>query len=217
MPKLTYTPNDTRYDVPPGTYVVKFLRAKDRPPFDGVSRFSKQPSTDPRLEWEFEVLEGPQKGQIIGWTTGSAPRGPKSNCWKMVRWLLGRAPNPAEEVDTDQYVGRLFRVVWEVNPESEAGNCHIAHMEPAQAAAGAHAAPNGPRRQGPPPRPAAPAAPAPSRFYVADRGEQLWTREEVQALLEQTQKHPRDLEVVPEGGSEWKAAAEFGFTDPLPF
>jgi hypothetical protein len=212
--KLVYQPS--QFDVPEGDYLGKFQGTEERPGFGEKSRFGK--GDEKRLEWKFEVLTpGDHRGKTLSWITGQVPT-PKSNCLKMLKWLLGRMPNPAEEVDVSQFLGKAYEIAWEVNPESESGNCHIARLKPAALPPGPAAAPAAPPpRPGPPPRPQAPSAPPPERFYLADRGEQLWTRQEVQAWLEQTQKHPRDLEVVPEGGSEWKPATEYGFTDPLPF
>jgi hypothetical protein len=228
VPQFTYQPRDKKYDVPEDTYRVKFLGSKDRPPFDGPSRFGK-PNNDPRLEWEFEVVEGPQAGKIISQTTGSSPAHPKSGCYKMVRGLLGRKPEPGEPIDTDVFRGRLYEVRWEENPESESGNLHIAEMKPlASGPACPPAQPvaqppaQQPARKGPPPRPANAAPPAAEPepngvFYCAETGEQAFSFHELQTWISANARDIKTLEVAKEGEAEWKSAAAFGFKDRVPF
>jgi hypothetical protein len=232
MPRIPYNPGDSQFGLPEGDYRVRFLRTEGRPPYDGPSKFSKTPSTEPRLEWFFEVLEGPFKGKTLTWTTGTLAGNPKSNCFKMLRWLLGRNPAPGESVDTDSYVGWVYDVEWRVNPDSDKGNCRMEHMRlamaPTHPAAPAPAPANGipapPPRQGPPPRPGRPPAPAaappPARYWVqvAEDGEaQEMDLAELTHHVQSTYKDAKDVPVCQVGTEEWKTAADFGCESAVPF
>jgi hypothetical protein len=138
MPRITYDDQkspEQLFGVPPGSYLAKFVGTEDKPPFDGPSRYGKARTNEPRLAWHFEVVEPVEhKGKRFTQGSGSIPSGPKATFTKMLKGLLGRLPVKGEDIDTDSYIGRLYRVEVEVNPESDSGNFHIAYMSPAQGA-----------------------------------------------------------------------------------
>jgi hypothetical protein len=152
MAKLIYNPGESDYDVPAGTYRTRFDGCRDVDTSKFASKFGRD---DPRIEWRFKVLAGPFAGKFITWMTGTNPASPKSNAYKMLRWLLGHMPSPGEGLDPAEYVGRTYEVEWEVNPESEKGYLHIARLKeiagveaqaaPAAPAANGAAAGGGPR------------------------------------------------------------------------
>jgi hypothetical protein len=225
MSRIKYQP-DQKSDVPPGVYACRFTGTKDRPPFEG-SKFGKD--NEPRMEWFFEVLEGPQRGKLINWTTGTNPASTKSNCFKVLRWLLGRPPNPGEDVETDNFKGRCYEVSWEVNPESETGNLHIVHVrhlpdaETRLAARASQPAP-APAPDGPPPRrqpaPAQPAEKGERLFWVETgktEGAEKMSESAVYAWLKaHPNMDPKKVEVCVVGEREWKTAADYGL-ESLPF
>jgi hypothetical protein len=229
--KFNYQPSDSKYDVPQGTYLVKFVALRDRH-FDQPSKFG---GDGPRHEWEFEVLEGPQRGKVVAKTTGTDPTSPKSGCFKMLKGLLGRPPDPGEHIDTDAYVGRLYEVEWEPNPDSPQKNLSIMGLRPHRGAAPqpppagqpAPAVSNGttapPPRQGPPPRKAQAAAPPPARrFYVYttqdDSGDPVTMDEkELQDYVHTSQRAPGTVTVCAVGEDEWKTALDYGVKDQIPF
>jgi hypothetical protein len=212
VPKFTYQPSESRYDVPEGTYRARFAGTKERK-FDTPGKFG---DNGPRLEWSFEVLDGPQKGKQLSWTTGADPSSPKSNCFKLLKWLLGRAPAPGEDIDTEAYRGMAYEIDWEVNPNSESGNFHIARMKQAPAPA-APAAP-APPQHGPPPR--RPAAPPATRFWVqvSEDGEaQEMDEKELHDYVQTSQRAPDTVPVCRVGEEEWQTAAHYGVRDQIPF
>lgn len=217
MAQISYQPSEQKWDVPEGVYSARFLGEEKRPPYDGPSRFKSAPSTEPRYEWKFEITEGPARGKVIAWTTGSSPASPKSNCFKMVKWLLGRAPAPGEVVDTASFVDRLYEVTWELNPDSEMGNCRIAHLKllsvgsapasptparPAPAPASARPAPG--RANAPPPKPVI-------QWWVDDGEEvQLRPESDVQQFVDAGKGEAIKLMAANQEGG-WKTPAEVGF------
>jgi hypothetical protein len=213
MPRFTYQPAESKYDAPEGTYRVKFVGSRERR-FGKPSKFG---GDGPRLEWEFEVVVGPCRGKTLSKTTGTDPSSPKSGCFKMLKGLLGRAPEPAEDVDTDQFVGREYEIDWEKNPESPDGNMHIARLKPVGAAPASPPRPALPPVRvetppGPPPRPA-----KVEKWYVDGCGEQLFDRDELQKWLDDNHRDPALVEVNRAGDLDWKFATNFGFTDETPF
>jgi hypothetical protein len=231
--KFNYQPPDSKYDVPQGTYVAKFIALRERH-FDQPSKFG---GDGPRHEWQFEVVEGPQRGKVVAKTTGTDPTSPKSGCFKMLKGLLGRPPDPGEDIDTDAYVGRLYEVEWEPNPDSPQKNLSIttlrpyrgAVQQPAPASApGAGPTPPGngaapPPRQGPPPRKApAAAAPPARRFYVYttqdDSGDPVTMDEkELHDYVHTSQRAPGTVTVCAVGEDEWKTALDYGIQDTIPW
>jgi hypothetical protein len=230
VPRFTYQPGESKFDLPEGTYRGKFLGCKERT-FDQPGKYG---DNGPRLEWSFEVIDGPEKGKVLSYTTGASPSSPKSNCFKMVKWLLSRAPAAGEDIDTEAYRGKVYEIDWEVNPNSEAGNCHVARMKlaavagsPGPTPAPASAAPTTPpangaapsTRQGPPPRKAAPPA---RRFYVYttqdDSGDPVTMDEkELQDYVHTSQRAPGTVTVCLMGEDEWKTALDYGVKDQIPF
>jgi hypothetical protein len=234
VPKFTYQPSESRYDLPEGTYRAAFDGTKERK-FDQPGKYGND---GPRLEWSFVVLDGPERGKTISWTTGADPSSPKSNCFKLLKWLLSRAPNPGEDIDTEAYRGKVYEIDWEVNPNSESGNFHIARMKLAAVAGSSTPAPavtparvempaNGTAapssRQGPPPRKApAAAAPPARRFYVYttqdDSGDPVTMDEkELHDYVHTSQRAPGTVTVCAVGEDEWKTALDYGIQDTIPW
>lgn len=225
MPQFTYHPGESKYDVLPGTYRVRYKGARDREPFKGPSKFGT-PSDEPRVEWQFEVQEGASLGKLVCWTTGTDPSSPKSNCYKVVRWLLGREPTAGEFIDTEACVGRLYELTWAKNPNSTSGNCWIEHLRLLDdTPASPFAKPAEPLRANggsPPPRKpnGHPALPWEGKKFWVDLGKgqpELTDGKDLQDWFQATGTEPANLDIAPEGGNEWRPASEFGFKQEIPF
>jgi hypothetical protein len=166
MPRFNYDDQkspEQLFGVPLGSYLAKFVGTEDKPAFEGPSRFKKGNPNEPRLAWHFEVVEPVEhKGKRFTQGSGSTPSGPKATFTKMVKGLMGRMPVKHEDIDTDAYIGRLYRVEVEVNPNSETDNFHIAYMTPHQGGAAPAMPTSAPKPPPPPPSRPAPAPPPPA-------------------------------------------------------
>jgi hypothetical protein len=85
---------------PPGNYTASFA---------GV-----EPVTNDQygagLRWKFQILYGPQAGQIASRTTGTNPT-MKNGCGRILAGLLGRELQVGEQIDISLLVGRTYLIV----------------------------------------------------------------------------------------------------------
>ncbi len=81
-------------------------------------------SNGPRLRFLF-LTSGREAGKTISQLTGTAAT-PKSNLARILTGLSGGEVSEQREVDLDEYVGKHFRVSWQLNPNSPSGNCYMA-------------------------------------------------------------------------------------------
>lgn len=219
MPKMTYGESTTLLEVPAGWYVAKFVGTEAREPIK-ESRFGNEGA--PRMGWLWEVTEGPHRGKKISQESG-VRASLKSTAMRMITGLSGGKIAVGQQVDTDGFVGNLYRVKVAVNDASDKGNLHVADVEPCEASTPAPPqAGNGRPAAGPPPRrqAAAPAAPPEPSFWVAksDAGDPVrMTLRELQEWVAAEHKDPKEVEVVREGEEEWKSAADFGVTSDIPW
>jgi hypothetical protein len=211
----------SEFDVPAGTYSVRFEGLVDKEPFEN-SRYARPGEPpEPRWGWRFRVLGGEQDGKVIEEVTGrKATR--KARLTQLLSWLMGGNLQPGTDVRVEDLVGRTYRLVWAPNPNSEKGNNHIAHLEPAAAggngAAAADAPPPPPRAK----RPATPAASEGAEFWV-DVGEGRppvkKSRSAVEEMIREGGLDADALQVQEVGkpATGWMRASECGFEGPIPF
>jgi hypothetical protein len=214
MPKMTYGESTTLLDVPAGWYVARFMGTEAREPIK-ESRFGNEGA--PRMGWLWEVTEGPHRGKKISQESG-VRASLKSTAMRMLTGLSGGKVAVGQQVDTDTFVGRLYRVKVAVNDASDKGNLHVADVEPYEAAAPAPApAGNGRPAAGPPPRrqAAAPAAPPETSYWVcqSDTGDPVsMSFREMEDWVRAEHRDPAEVQVCKGGEVEYKSAAHYGVT-----
>lgn len=222
---FTYSDNkspEEKFGVPCGSYVASFKGTEDRDDMD-MTKFGKK-GTQARMAWVFSVTEPAYlRGKVLEQGSGTSP-GAKSTFTKMLCALMGRVPQKGEQINLANYVGKQYRIEVAINPMSDAGNFHIAHMVPLDGGSPAPAAP--PSAAAPPPPPAppapprAPAPPAPPAPPAAASEPKYWASVDGKTELV-TGSHIREMvagKIVPptlpvmrenqEGG--WMTAAAFG-------
>jgi hypothetical protein len=203
--------NETRFDVPVGSYLATFLGVKER----------THEEYGPGLEWMFSVDSEPHRGKRVSRTTAPEPT-MKNSCGKMVLGLAGGAVPVGADFDPDMYVGRTYHVSVEAN--STGSGTRVAAV---MVAPGATPAP-APAPAGPPPRRVAQpapvsgiapvAAPVAQRQFYVDLGPGTrpdpnpWSETDVARWLNDPANTGKPLEVCPVGaGPEgWKPAADYG-------
>lgn len=215
--KLTMTEGAEKYGAPPGLYRAKFLGAKaDTHPEYGAG-----------LKWEFEVVDGPSAGKVIGRTTSPAPT-LKNGCGKMLQMLTGGTAALHQEFDLDQYVGRVFQVMVETN--STGTGTRVGSVMPTTGQPAAQ--PAAPAANRPAPPPSAHPAPAPPPPPPSSGAATYWVQTprmaapeqmdgaQLQALLD-TCKTQTDLDavrVMPGDQSRgWCKPGELGLKPSVPF
>lgn len=168
---ITY---DSKYDVEPGEYLAVFREQKDKDPFEN-SKFGG--GNEPRYGWQFEIVGppgSPMLGRIIEQNTGTNPT-KRSGLIRLLDMMVPGGIQPKQSVDPASFVGRLYRINWKVNPDSDKGNCYIAFL----AEVGADAATTPPPRtiipQGVPASPPVRPIPPPSQAAPPARQGQLVT------------------------------------------
>lgn len=104
--KLTYDPN--LYDLDDGIALAYFHR---------VDEFTADPRTAPKaasygpsLKWEFVCVDGPNSGKPASVLTANRPS-PKNSCLRMISGLAGKPIGEHEEIDTNRYLNRYYRIV----------------------------------------------------------------------------------------------------------
>jgi hypothetical protein len=230
MPLLEYG----GFGPPVGEYEVELVGTEERPPFENAtaSKWARKGPPQPRMAWLFKIIGPagcPQIGETIEQNTG-VRIGPKTKLMHLLTLLLGTKPNGG--IDPIKFVGRRYRLSWAVNPDSDNGNCHVAHLVPLPSgvppAARPAAPPPPPASSAPPPpppppavRPAAPPAPPPAEeSYWADLGSGtvLATWSEIHRYMAEQRKDPATFQVMrgdQSGG--WQPAGALGFNPDIPF
>jgi hypothetical protein len=211
MPEMVYGQSALGITVPAGWYVTKFVGTEDR----GVMKDSKFGKGDqPRMAWVFEVTDGERKGEKIAQETGTWA-GARTAAARIIAGLNGGPAAVGQTVNTDQFIGRAYRVKVAVNPDSEKGRLHVADIEVLAGGGSATGAATG---SAPPPRRPQPTRPAgvldPKQRYWIDTGgaeEVQGDTEAVQAYLRDNKLSAADLMLCPVGGIDWKPAKDFGF------
>src|SRR5262249_54168380 len=126
--------------------------------------------------WQWEITEGPAKGQIIGRITSDSPT-MRNSCGTLLSGLVGRPIRADEDIEPKDYVGHLYQVV--VSPSKENPErtyvTQVIPMKTSNGTSGATTTPQPPPRSpSPPPPPPKPAAPPgtegvpPPRYWVQD-------------------------------------------------
>jgi hypothetical protein len=217
---LTYEDKPQFADVPAGTYDVQLVGTEEAKPFDGPSRYGRA-NNGPRLLWRFRITAGERAGQDLVQFTG-AEVVQKSGLLRLLTMLLGRPLRKGEQIDPDTMKGFRFRAAWAINPDSEAGRCHIASLSPiSDLTPPANGA--APQATPPPPPPRKPLTPADvdgDFFWVVLEDGQppvLRDRASIEARIKEHSLDPRLLMLCPKGKQTWETAASLGFADPVPY
>ncbi len=244
MSVIVYDP--TKYEVAPGTYLCKFLGAKDREPFDGPGKFGRV-NNEPRLGWQFQIV-GPtgnaMLGKVIEQGTGTTPSR-KSGLVRLLNLMLGGIGlQPGQAIDPASFVGKTYQIQWSENPSSEKGNCWIASMmevfgsqaQPQTPTAAAPTSGSEPRvhttgtltnKGGPPPR--KPAAPAPTPAPDPLIGKKYWVERtagqdpvlmqdyEIKPWLNVQGRSSEEIPAILDGEDEWRTLAYYGYQPEIPF
>jgi hypothetical protein len=158
---------ESKYGAPVGVY---------RGPFQGTRQF--QPDGQPRvgrdgkplgpaIQWEWQIDDGPQCGQVIGRITSPEPT-TKNACGALLSGLVGRTLRPDEEVRPEDYVGQLYEIVVSQSRDNP-DRTYVTQVRPLNPLLASRSvstkfapsppAPPPPSVAGPPPPPAQPAAP----------------------------------------------------------
>jgi hypothetical protein len=105
-----FTKSESLYGAPADVYDVKFLGIEPMRD-NGAPRLGRDGKPmPPGVEWRFEIISGPHAGKLVTRITSTTPT-PKNACGTLLDGLLGRPVGIGEPVDTDAYVGKLFRAV----------------------------------------------------------------------------------------------------------
>jgi hypothetical protein len=218
MPSFKVSENKFGIKVPIGRYYCRFIGTEDRKPF------ADRP-TEQRMAWAWEILDGAQRGQRIEQESG-VEASMKTICLQVLCWLHGRQIRVDEQVETESRIGKTYWVSVGVNPKSDKGSLHVAHVDlvdgqPATSPSQAPAPPRPPQQSGPPPAPPAPPAPTVRMFWCLDAEGGVISmpvpEHEVQQFIDEQKKDPRTYSVCLQGGTEWKPAVDHGFTSKVPF
>lgn len=89
--------------VPAGTYIGPFLGVED-------VEADAQRGYGPGLKWLFQIAKGELAGQQATRITTAIPT-QKNACGRMLNGLLGRALQPGEAVDVQQFVGKTYLLI----------------------------------------------------------------------------------------------------------
>jgi hypothetical protein len=98
--------------VPPGQYRGKFA---------GCSKSKPHPDYGEGFVLDWTITAGKYAGERIGRVVGTRPT-VKNAFGKLLRGLLGRQPQPAEDVDLDVLVGKEY---WLMVEESDSGSTRV--------------------------------------------------------------------------------------------
>jgi hypothetical protein len=124
--KMTFT--ESQFEVPDGKYTAKFL---------GVTLREDKPGDKPRLgqdgkplppamTWDFEIQDQPHMGKKVDKLTGRVP-GPKNGCGKMLVAITDTILKSGAEIDTDQFIGKLYRITCQDSRVSESPGPVLLH------------------------------------------------------------------------------------------
>jgi hypothetical protein len=199
-------------NIPTGLYLCELSRVQETGPS------AKFPNGNPRLVFEFTILDGACKGKkavaFLGKTLLKNKEGRESNLVKWAR-MMG-VPDPEKGFDPDGMLNKRFNVMIELTPGTNGepprgwARSVIAANNPAPAAPPASAPPG----DGPPPDEATGPDPAAKWDYhdgakwVANQ-----TTAEVQQSIVINGLMAQALWVRPAGSKDAKKADDFGFTN----
>jgi hypothetical protein len=94
--------------VPVGTYTGSFAGTEAQPA-------NKELGYGPGLRWKFHIASGTQAGQSTGRVTGPTPS-PRNACGKLLSGLIGRALKEGEQINPDDYIGRMYMIIVAAGP-----------------------------------------------------------------------------------------------------
>lgn len=95
--------------VPPGQYVAKLTIRKEMPATNHQYSNGK-----PRFAWQFEVQQGEFTGKAVSaWTETTLTS--QNSLGKLIARMLGRPMRSGEEIDIDEFVGRMYSIIVEFN------------------------------------------------------------------------------------------------------
>lgn len=208
--------------IPVGQYVGRFLGFRDQPPpmpgqKGGVGRNGAV--LPPGYIWEWEIIDGPERGKIADRLTGKQPT-PKSACAAVAAAVSGVMFEEGRSIPFEQFVGKIYRFNMEPREMSDGTRVSVLGLARAydieatgRPAMGTPPA-NAPAPQaGPAARPGtAPAAPPPRvRKYWITRGAgmapELVTDAELTDFVH-AGADPETEECNPEGTPAWVPIAQ---------
>jgi hypothetical protein len=203
--KMTYT--KSAFEMPDGKYLARFLGTSLRELKLGESPKIGQDGNPmpPGMTWDFEIIEGVEKGKRSDKLTGRVPT-PKSGCGKMLAAICDTILKDGVEVDLAVYVGRVYRVTILENRISD-NPAPVYVPDHTTQAAPAHAlAPDG--------MPRTPDLNARWDYKDADNKVANATTAEVLHFFASTSADPKKIMVKPAGSppAEAKTADAWGFT-----
>lgn len=153
---------DVYESLPPGQYTARLRERKEMP------ASQKFPDAGPSFAWEFEVVAGEHVGKSSSaWTPTRLTS--QNNLGKLVSRMLGRPMRSGEEIDLDDFLGKIYSIIVDTTQDGTRPKVISAQpVAPAVAAAVIGAQQPVPALTGtpasipaPPPRQAAPAPVAP--------------------------------------------------------
>jgi len=141
---------DVYESLPPGQYTAKLKERKEMP------ASQKFPDAGPSFAWEFEVADGEHVGKSASaWTPTRLTS--QNNLGKLISRMLGRPMRSGEEIDLDDFIGKLYSII--VDQTQDGTRTKVISAQPI--VAGQPGAPAQARVVTIPPRPAAPPPAAP--------------------------------------------------------
>jgi hypothetical protein len=208
MVKMTMTQSESKFDVPEGDYLAKFLGVQ--------SPKTPHPDYGPGQEWQFEIVENAVlAGKIATRTTAKEPT-TRNSCGMMLRAIVTAGVITGQEVDVEPYVGRIYQVAVRKKENGKGTRVETVTV-PLKRVADNNTTP----ATGPPPRKSAalvaPQPPVPRYWVVKEEGTEavLMTDAEVRLFLKTFDRHAADVPCVSERETEWRTAQDYGFN--LPF
>jgi hypothetical protein len=176
---------------------------------------------EPGIVWEFRITEGPFTGRILSRITGTSPT-TGNICGKLLAGLIGRTFTVGEKIDIDAFVNKEYRaVVGQHSTDPE--RTQLVQIMPL--AAGTSATPS-PLPSTPAPASASPPTSAPpprtdlAEYWVVQIEGQDGVRMTAAALQEWIGREKRKPDTVPvcrTDSTTWRTAADFGFTEKVPY
>lgn len=210
---MKFRMGESKFDVPQGTYRAKFLGVEE----------SEHPEFGAGYKWQFEVVDQTvYRGKIAGRSTSKEPS-LKNACGRMLQGLTGGQLAVAQEVDIEQFVGRVYTIL--VGPNSTGNGTRIETVLPLDANPAAQSAhtPVPPSRPGRATTPvSSTATPEMAMFWVDTGAEQpvRMSGAQVVALLNAA-TGPDEAEQIPvmsdDQKSGWQKPSFFGLKQAIPF
>jgi hypothetical protein len=201
---------ESQYGAPAGVYEGVFSGVAPMPGPPKIGKDGKP--MGPSVEWKF-TLDKPAEfaGRIVSRITSAVPT-PKNGCGELLDGLVGRNVGFSENIDTDAYLNRPYRIV--IGPGKEDKTKTVVTQIFALGGVPTPSA-NG---VAPVQQPAAPAAAPAVRSFQVQVGKKKTdppaTMDEhaLQAWITAEKKDPKKLQVSLAGSNAWTTAADAGFT-----